>query len=202
MLRRLDRLAHACQLVHQRLVDVEAAGRVHITTSRPSAFARSRPSAAARTGSASLSIDGNRDLLAELLQLVDRRGTLQVGRHEPGLLPLAAQMKRELGRRGGLAGPLQAGHQDDRGRAPERELGITCPHQPREAVVHQLDDLLTRVQALEDVVAERVCLHTRDELLHDLEVDVGLEERQPDLAHRLVDGVLVEAPGAAELTQG
>ena len=66
----------------------------------------------------------------------------------------------------------------------------------------ELDDLLTGVEALEDVVPEGVRLHARDEVLDDLEVDVGLEEREPDLAHRLVDGVLVQPLGAAEVTQG
>ena len=41
-----------------------------------------------------------------------------------------------------------------------------------------------------------------DEVLDDLEVDVGLEQREADLAHRLVDGVLVEPLGAAEVAQG
>ena len=66
----------------------------------------------------------------------------------------------------------------------------------------ELDDLLAGVEALEDVVAERGGLHARDEVLHDLEVDVGLEEGEPDLAHRLVDGVLVEPLGTAEVAQG
>ena len=66
----------------------------------------------------------------------------------------------------------------------------------------ELDDLLARVEALEDVVAEGGGLHARDEVLDDLEVDVGLEQREADLAHRLVDGVLVEPLGAAEVAQG
>ena len=68
--------------------------------------------------------------------------------------------------------------------------------------MHELDDLLAGVEALEDVVPERLGLHPGDEVLDDLEVDVGLEQREADLAHRLVDGVLVQPPGAAEVTQG
>ena len=45
-------------------------------------------------------------------------------------------------------------------------------------------------------------MHAGDEVLDDLEVDVGLEQREADLAHRLVDGVLVEPPGAAEVAEG
>ena len=68
--------------------------------------------------------------------------------------------------------------------------------------MHELDDLLAGVETLEDVVAERLGLHARDEVLDDLEVDVGLEQGEADLAHRLVDGVLVEPLGAAEVAQG
>ncbi len=65
----------------------------------------------------------------------------------------------------------------------------------------QLDDLLAGVEALEDVVAERLGLHPRDEVLDDLEVDVGLEEREADLTHSLVDGVLVQPLRAAEVAK-
>ena len=68
--------------------------------------------------------------------------------------------------------------------------------------MHDLDHLLAGVEALEDVLAERDCLDACDELLDDLEVDVGLEQGEADLAHRLVDGVLVQPPGAAEIAQG
>ena len=41
----------------------------------------------------------------------------------------------------------------------------------------------------------------RDELLDDAEVHVGLEQREPDLAHRAVDVVLAQAPLAAQAVQ-
>ena len=37
--------------------------------------------------------------------------------------------------------------------------------------------------------------------LRDLEVDVGFEEREADLAHRLRDGLLVQAAAAAEVAE-
>ena len=40
--------------------------------------------------------------------------------------------------------------------------------------------------------AERALAHVRDELLDDVEVDVGLEQREADLAHRARDRLLVE----------
>ena len=174
-----------------------------MTTSRPSAFARSSPSRRRlhrilRVGA----VDGDRDLLAELLELVDRGRPLEVCSDEAGLAPVPAQMERELRRRGRLARALEPGHQDHGRRPAEGELRVAGAHQLRQPVVDELDDLLAGVEALEDVVPEGGGLHARDEVLDDLEVDVGLEQREPDLAHRLVDGVLVEPLGAAEVAQG
>ena len=53
-----------------------------------------------------------------------------------------------------------------------------------------LHDLLAGVQLPHDLGAETTLLDGRRELLDDLEVDVGLEQRETDLAHRLVDVVL------------
>ena len=50
--------------------------------------------------------------------------------------------------------------------------------------------------------AERALAHRRDELLDDLEVDVGLEQGQADLPRRARDGLLVEARAAAEVAEG
>ena len=41
-----------------------------------------------------------------------------------------------------------------------------------------------------------------DEVLDDAEVDVGLEQRQADLAHGLVDVVLGQPPAALEAVEG
>jgi hypothetical protein len=67
--------------------------------------------------------------------------------------------------------------------------------------VHDLHDLLARCQALHDVGAEGTLLHGGDELPHDAEVDVGLEQREADLAHRAVDVVLAQAPLAAQAVE-
>ena len=69
-------------------------------------------------------------------------------------------------------------------------------------LVDDLHDLLAGVEALQDVLAGRALADLRDEVLDDLEVDVGLEQREPDLAHRLRDRLLVEAALAAEVAEG
>ena len=71
--------------------------------------------------------------------------------------------------------------------AAEGELGVAAAHERDELLVDDLHDLLRRREALHDLGAERALLDVRDELAHDLEVDVGLEQRQADLAHGGVD---------------
>ena len=65
-----------------------------------------------------------------------------------------------------------------------------------------LHDLLARREALQDLLAEGALAHLGDEALDDLEVDVGLEQREPDLAHRARDRLLVELPPPAEVAEG
>jgi hypothetical protein len=68
--------------------------------------------------------------------------------------------------------------------------------------VHDLHDLLARVEPLQDVLSGRALAHLGDEVLDHLEIDVRLEQREADLAHRLRDRLLVEAALAAEVAEG
>ena len=80
-------------------------------------------------------------------------------------------------------GPLRRRLQAALGVAEERQ----------HLVADDLDDLLRRRQAPQDVLPHRPVAHAIDERLDDLEVDVGFEQRQPNLAQRRLD----VAPSAA-----
>ena len=146
-------------------------------------------------------VDGNLDLLAELLELVDRRGSLEVACDEAGPLAVLPQEQRELGGGGRLARALQAREEDDGRRPAERESRVARAHERGQLLVDDLHDLLAGSQALQDVLAERALLDRVGEVTRDLEVDVRLEERETDLAHRLGDGLLVEAAAATEAAE-
>ena len=133
-------------------------------------------------------VHGHVDALAQRLQLVDGRGTIDVGGDEHRRLAVFLEQLGELGAGGRLAGALQAGQEDHSGRmAAEGKLGVAAAHELDELFVHDLHDLLRRREALHDLRAERALLDVADELAHHLEVDVGLEQRQADLAHGGVD---------------
>ena len=84
----------------------------------------------------------------------------------------------------------------------ERELRVAAAHEGRQLLVDDPHDLLAGREALRHLGAERAGPHLRHEVLDDLEVDVGLEQREADLAHRARDGVLVELAAAADVVQG
>ena len=65
-----------------------------------------------------------------------------------------------------------------------------------------LHDLLARRQALRDVLADRALAHGLDEVLDDLEVDVRLEQREADLAHRARDRFVVERAALPQVAEG
>ena len=67
-----------------------------------------------------------------------------------------------------------------------------------ELVVDDLDDLLARRHRAGDLGADGALADLLDEGLHDLERDVGLEQRAADLAQRRVDVGLAEGAAAAQ----
>jgi hypothetical protein len=94
----------------------------------------------------------------------------------------------QLGAAGGLARALQAGHQHHRGQ-PGRVLQagrVAAAEQGDHLVADDAQHRLVRGEALQHLLADRALAHPLQELLHHLEVDVRLQQRQPDLAQRLV----------------
>ena len=112
-------------------------------------------------------------------------------------MPAGLEPVRQLARRGGLAGTLQPGHEHNRGRLRGKlHARRVLAENLDEFVAHNLDDLLARGKRGQYVLADSLDPNLVNELLDHLEIDVGLEQRQPDLAQRLVN-VLLGQPGLA-----
>src|SRR3954447_17348786 len=191
---RLHRLADLDELVHERRVDVQAAGGVddedvlalHLRpVERP-------PRDLDRRDLGALLVNVGADLRAALHELVDRGRAVDIARGERDRRAvLRLEEARQLRAGGRLAGALQAGHEDDRRRPRrERDAHRRAAHEGRELLVDDLDGLLGGIELAGDLGPETALLDGRRELLDDLEVDVGLEQREADLAHGLVDVVL------------
>ena len=68
-------------------------------------------------------------------------------------------------------------------------------------VADDLHHLLGRRQRGHDLLAHRLLADVVDQVLDDLEVDVGLQQRQADLAQRLVDVLLGQLALPAEILE-
>src|SRR3954465_8777008 len=124
-------------------------------------------------------------------QLLHRVGSLQVGGDQQRRVPLGLEPAAELAGERGLTGALQAGEHDHR----RRLLGVAdapglATEDADELLVDDLDDLLRRVQRLGDLRAAGAFLDRGDEGTDDRQGDVGLKQRDADLARRRVDVLL------------
>ena len=200
---RLQRRPHAHELAHQLLVHVQAPARVddqHVLALGASTLERPRRDLDGISVGAAL-IRGGVRLRAQLHQLLDRRRAAGItGGERHAARVLLAQVARELCRRRRLARALQARHHDHgrgaRGKAQRRR---GAAHQVRELLGHDLHHLLAGVEPAYHLGPGAALAEVGRELLDHLEVDVGLEQRQPDLAHRQIDVALGERAAVAHL---
>ena len=173
-----------------------------ITTSSPSARAASSPFVAAATGSERSSAKtGSWICRPSCSSWSIAAGRWRSHATSPGRFALASEQEPELRGCRRLARALQPGEQDHGRRAAECEPRVAGAHQRGQLLVDDLHDLLARGEAPQDVLAERAFLDRGSEVARDLEVHVRLEQREPDLAHRLRDGVLVETAAATETAE-
>ena len=118
----------------------------------------------------------------------------------PSCAPLA-QPQRQLAGGGGLAGALQADHQDRRSAPAALRLSGTAPSPPSTSISPSLTILTTcwpgeTERSTASPIARSA--HLGDEVAHHRQRDVGLEQRDADLAQRLVDVLLGQHAAAAQ----
>jgi hypothetical protein len=199
---RLHLLVDLLQLVHQIVVDLQAAGGVEDDCVAERSLRLGDGVATDADGVGRVAVDRDADLSPERAKLFDGAGALEVRRGQQRLAALRLQRQRQLRRGGRLAGPLQAAEHDDRGSvAALRQLVVHRPHQRDELLVDDLDDLFCRVDAGQHLLADGLGLDVGDELLHHVQVDVRLEEDGADLAEALADVVRREPAAALELLE-
>ena len=204
----LDGIADVGGLLHEGLVDTEATRGVNDDDVVELALRLLDRGAGDVDGVAAAVAglggeDGHADALTVDLELLDGVGALQVCRDQQRGLVLVLEPERELGREGRLAGTLEAGEHDHGGPG----LGIAqapgfAAEDRHELLVDDLDDLLRGVERAADLLAAGPLLHRRDELLDHRQGDVGLEQRDADLARGGVDVGLGEPALALEVLEG
>ena len=201
---RLDVRLDVLQLLHEVLVDVQPSRRIddHDVIEMRTCMIDCAPGNRHGIRALRHGKDGDAELPAQHLKLLDGGGPIDVGRDKQRLLPLLLERKAELARRSRLARALKSRHQDD-GRRHGRniEAALRAAHELCEFLVNDLDDDLRRRQCVEHILPDGAFLHLLDEILDNLEIDVGFEERHAHLAHRLVYVVLRQLAMPAQLLE-
>lgn len=128
--------------------------------------------------------DRHADLATERGKLVGSSGTVDVARGEQRRAALLLEQVGKLYGSRGLTGALQAHEHDDiRNAVTKNELALGGAEHLGELVEHDLDDVLRRRQRLHDLGGHAALLSLSNELLDDLKVNVGLEQRHANVAH-------------------
>ncbi len=120
-------------------------------------------------------VDRYPQLFPQHHQLVDGRGAIDVRCNQQRVTPLPLQKIRQLGGEGGFTRTLQARHEDHRRgciRGPDFRFRLT--EQPDHLIMDDLDDELSRCDAIQDFLADGSRLDLLDEVLRDLVVDIGI----------------------------
>ena len=144
------------------------------------------------------------DALAVDLELVDRVGPLQVAGDQQRALALLLEPERELGGERRLAGALETGEQDDRRAASWRSAagGSRRRGSSTSSSLTILTICWAGFSAWLTSSPRARSLTAADELLDHRQRDVGLEQRDPDLARGGVDVGLGEPTLAAQVLEG
>ncbi len=187
--RRVRDLRDLRHFIHHLLVDRRATGRIE----DEDVIAADLRGVQGATGNISRQLALNdrqgADIFVALVgkdrELFHRGRTARIKRGEQDALAfLFRQALGELAGRGRLTGALQTSHHDNGRRAVDAQAGIglfAAEHLDK-AVINNLDDLLTGLDRTNDFLAHRAGAHAVDEILHDRQGDVRLEQGDPNLA--------------------
>ncbi len=217
-LRRLGQRADVGHFLHQLFVDGEAAGGVE--DQDVEAFAAGLLERAARDRQRHFQRHdrqrGDAGLLTQDLELLlrrraagverghhdlalDREGAAEFGRHA---LRALAEAIADLGAGRGLAGALEADHQDDdRRNGVEVEVGHRAAQHLDQVVVDDLDDHLARRDRADDIGADGLGTDRIDEVADDRQRHVGFEQGGANLAQGRVDVSFGERPAPPQLVE-
>jgi len=197
---RVDALLDPAELLHQQLVDMQPAGGVDQDNLVPfpsGLFESLRADFYGIAKGAGFKNTGL-DLPAENGQLFHRGGPVNVGGHQVNPF-FRGQQPSQLGGRGRFSAPLQADQHNRRGNPRAKfDVGAGAAHQFHQAVVHNLDHLLSGREALQHFLADGAQPDLFNKILDDLEVHVRFQKGHADFPKRGIDAFLIEDAAAFE----
>ncbi len=183
---RVELFLQLLQLRHQVVVDMQAAGGIHqqhVAAAIGGFAARGAGQVERRGFSGRAFVDGLADIARDYAQLLARGGTVDVHRNQHRPVPVLRKPARQFAGGSGLAGALQSDDQEHAGRLVGKpQLGFVAAEDLDQLFVDDLDDLLGGRECGEHFLAHGLHLDGFDELLDNLEIDVGFEERHANFA--------------------
>ena len=187
--RRLDRL----ELVHQLVVDVQAAGGVddHDVEAAVLRLGQRAGRAPHRIQIARRVEGLHARLLRHDRQLLDRRRAPDVGRHQQRMPALLRQPPSELADVVVLPEPCRPSSRMTRGRCADGgSPPVVSPNSASISSRTMRTTCWSGVRLFRTVLVDGAIAHPVDERLDDLEVDVRLEQRHADFPQRHFDRLL------------
>ena len=122
------------------------------------------------------------DLLTQDLQLFDGCRSIDVASNQQYLTSFFAfDQVGQFARKGGLTGTLQTGNQHNGRVAFQLDVGHGAAHQCRQLIAYDLGHHLTRLDGLENILSQCFGLHLVSETLGNLIIDIGIDQRTPNL---------------------
>ena len=140
--------------------------------------------------------------LGERAQLLHRGRASQVQSRHKRAMAVPPGEQREFDGGGGLAGALEAGQHHDGGRTSVAKALRVATEQLDELIVDRLNHLLWSGQPVRNLGAREPFTYTLDELFDHPEVDIGLEQRQANLAKPRLHVLRAEDTAPRDLLQG
>ena len=175
---RFDQRLDIVKFIHQFVVDMQSAGCIDdhdIPELRQRRFTN-RPDYRQRIRFSFDRQHRNVQLLAKRLQLLYGCRSIQVGRHQQRPFALFGKVPGQFGSRRRLAGTLQSDHHDHGGRfGCHGDAALGAAHHFGHLFIHDFDDLLSRIQALQDIGSYRAGFDPGSEILDDFEVYVSFQ---------------------------
>jgi len=197
----LRALADGDQLVHHLVVNLQAPGSVEQDDRRIGVAGRLH---AARTdiwrrGGCPFLVVRDVRLPGQRHELVYGGGAIGVASYQERAATVAAQHESQLSGGCRLAGALQTDKHDHARRRAAQIQATRLTERGDQFLVDDLDHLLRRLEALLDFSADGPLFDAVDEVLGDLEVDVGFQQGHAHLAHGDIDVILGQLALAPKL---
>jgi hypothetical protein len=202
---RLQFLLEPAQFVHQRVVDLQPTRGVehHQVAGLVPRRLAPAPSDGQDVLLPRLRVDRDPDLLPQHLELFHRRRPVHVAGHQHGPpTALFLEVQGQLGRRGGLAGALQAHHQHQRGASGKGGFGGLAAQRLHQAIVENLDHLFARGHREGDLDPHGPLLDPRHERLGDVQFHVGFQQGASHVPQGIGDVFFRQPSFPAQLLHG